>query len=119
MSLLDRIKLLCSKYNYNLASLERAAGLGQGTIRRWNKNIPSVEKLLIVANLLHTNADYLLTGKKFISIENLNDLGVQKVDDYIKDLLENPKYVNTDSISQDMSNTINTVNNFTIPIKQK
>lgn len=53
MTLLDRIKDLAQKNSTNLKGLEVSAGLGNGTIRRWDSSPPSADKLLKVANLLN------------------------------------------------------------------
>ena len=129
MSLLNRIKQLCEQNSHSLASLEREAGIGQGTIRRWDNNVPSVEKLLAVANVLNTSVDYLLTGKdsvsgeqdkgKLIDCTGLNDLGIKKVQEYINDLMENPKYTEKPIISESMSKTIAAADSFTTVTKQK
>lgn len=63
MTLLDRIKDLTKKNGMNIKVLEISAGLGNGTIRRWDDSPPSADKLLKVANLLNTTMDYLMTGK--------------------------------------------------------
>lgn len=63
MQLTDRIKQLADAHNMTFASLERAAGLGRGAIRRWDINCPAADRLLKVAELLGTSTDFLLTGK--------------------------------------------------------
>ena len=63
MTLLDRIKDLAQKNSTNLKGLEVSAGLGNGTIRRWDSSPPSADKLLKVANLLNTTMDYLMNGQ--------------------------------------------------------
>ena len=63
MTLTERIKILAKPFGLTFASIEREVGLGQGTIRKWDNNYPSGDKLLKVANLLQTSVDYLLTGK--------------------------------------------------------
>ena len=62
--LTERIKDLASKQNMTFASLERDAGLGRGTIRKWDTNSPSADQLFKVANLLNTSMDFLLSGKE-------------------------------------------------------
>lgn len=62
MLLTERIRLLADSLNMTFASLERDAGIGRGTIRKWDSNCPSADKLLKVANLLNTSIDYLMTG---------------------------------------------------------
>lgn len=64
MTLTDRIKDLASTNDLTFAELERMAGIGRGTIRKWDVNIPSADKLLRVANLLHSSMDYLMTGEE-------------------------------------------------------
>lgn len=59
MSLFERIKTEAAKQNTNIASLERIAGLGNGTIRRWDNNVPAVDKLAKIANLLNISIDDL------------------------------------------------------------
>ncbi len=62
MLLTERIKMLAEPLNMTFASLERDAGIGRGTIRKWDTNCPSADKLLKVANLLNSSMDYLMTG---------------------------------------------------------
>lgn len=66
MLLTERIRELSEPLNLTFASIERAIGIGRGTIRKWDKNCPSADKLLKVANLLQTSMEYLLTGKETI-----------------------------------------------------
>lgn len=61
--LTNRIKELAIENGYNIASLEKEAGLANGSIRRWDSSSPSGEKLLKIANILNCSVDYLLTGK--------------------------------------------------------
>lgn len=63
MTLLDRIKALTKENGMNIKNLEISAGLGNGTIRRWDDSPPSADKLLKIANLLNTTMDYLMTGQ--------------------------------------------------------
>ena len=46
-----------------MAELERSLGFGNGTIRRWSNNSPSVDKVLLVADLLNADISWLLKGK--------------------------------------------------------
>lgn len=63
MTLLERIKVLAKEKNTNIKNLEISAGLGNGTIRRWDDSPPSADKLLKIAFLLNTTMDYLMTGE--------------------------------------------------------
>lgn len=64
MLLTERIKQLAEPLGLTFASIERETGLGRGTIRKWDYNCPSADKLLRVANLLRTSMDYLM-GNEF------------------------------------------------------
>ena len=73
MLLTERIKLLAEPLNMTFASIERDIGIGRGTIRKWDINCPSADKLLKVANLLDTTMDYLMTGKTNIIPVSLSE----------------------------------------------
>lgn len=73
MLLTERIKGLAEPLNLTFASIERETGLGRGTIRKWDTNCPSADKLLKVANLLHTTVDFLMTGKNVQSVLSNED----------------------------------------------
>lgn len=60
MSVINRIKDLCEKKNTTLIGLEREVSLGRGTIRNWDKNSPSMDKVQKVADYFHVSVDYLL-----------------------------------------------------------
>jgi hypothetical protein len=62
MSLVSRIQNLCGSKNTTLIGLEREVGLGRGTIRNWDKNSPSVDKVQKVAEYFGVTTDYLLYG---------------------------------------------------------
>lgn len=69
MSLVDRIKQLCSVKNTTLIGLEREVGLGRGTIRNWDTNSPSVDKVQKVAEYFKVSLDDLIFG------EEIHDMG--------------------------------------------
>lgn len=76
MSLRDRIKVLAVQNKISVAELERTLGFGNGSISKWNKQSPSVEKLKQVADFFHVSMDYLLGREEAktpsnIEIENL------------------------------------------------
>ena len=60
MSLLTKIRELCSSKGITLAELERLSGLSPNTLRRWDTSTPSVDKVEVVANFFHVSVDYLL-----------------------------------------------------------
>lgn len=60
----ERINDLCMKKNITIAELERKANLGNGTIRRWDKSYPSLDKAYRVADILEISVDYLYKGEE-------------------------------------------------------
>ncbi len=70
MTLVEKIKNMCSERGETLASLERKMDFGNGTIRKWDNTIPSGDKLAKVANFFQVSVDYLL-GKT--SFKNMQD----------------------------------------------
>lgn len=64
MSLVERIKLKCKENNTSMNALEKELGLGNGTIRLWDKKEPGSGKVIAVANKLGCSLDWILTGKE-------------------------------------------------------
>lgn len=60
MTIVDRIKELCSSKETNMASLERELNLSKGSISKWSKSSPNSEGLQKVADYFHVSVDYLL-----------------------------------------------------------
>lgn len=60
MGLRDVIKDLAVKNKISVAELERTLGFGNGSISKWNKQSPSVDKLNKVADYFDVSVDYLL-----------------------------------------------------------
>ena len=87
LTLTERIKTLAEPNGLTFAEIERRAALGRGTIRKWDTNIPSADKLLRVANLLDTSMEYLLIGD-----EQAGGYGICKEDrDFLNLLHKLPK----------------------------
>lgn len=58
--LLERIKELANEKNMTIAELERRLDFGQGSIRKWDKQSPSAERLNKAADFFGVSVDYLL-----------------------------------------------------------
>ncbi len=58
--MVDRIRRLCKEQGKSLFSLEQECGFGNGTINKWDKNSPSVAKVLAVAEALGVPVSYLI-----------------------------------------------------------
>ncbi|MDO5097055.1 MAG: S24 family peptidase [Peptostreptococcaceae bacterium] len=84
MSILDRLKEKLEEQNYTLASLERTLGFGQGTIRKWDTNYPSYDKLVKVANLLNVDVGWLITGETPNTSEDYSEIEQYLIDMFRK-----------------------------------
>lgn len=56
----DKIKEICKKKGMSISSVEEKAGLGNGTITKWNTSSPTVENLKAVADVLKVRVSKLL-----------------------------------------------------------
>lgn len=66
MGLYEKIKILADSQKISIRRLEEILGYGNGTIRRWGKQTPGVDKIQKVADYFDVSVDYLLgrTDKK-------------------------------------------------------
>lgn len=60
--LVGRIEALAEKKGLTIKSVERMAGIGNGTIRRWQTQSPRLDRLIPVAECLDVSLDYLVSG---------------------------------------------------------
>jgi len=59
--IVTRIKELCKKESITLAQLEKELRFGNGTIRRWDNNPPSITKVTAVAKHFEVSVDFLIS----------------------------------------------------------
>lgn len=59
MNIKDRVKFLADQRGISLPNLEKALGFGSGTIVKWDKQNPGVDRLIKVANYFGVSLDYL------------------------------------------------------------
>lgn len=78
MSLLNRIKTLAHEQGLTLRDIEIQLNLGTRSMQRWDTSSPSVNKVLAVANLLHTTIDYLVTGSNQKNIDTSLNTNIYK-----------------------------------------
>ena len=60
LTLKKRIELLCEERYMTINALETTLGFGRGTIRKWETQNPSSDKLEQVADYFGVSVDYLL-----------------------------------------------------------
>lgn len=70
MGIVERIKEKAAIKKISLNKLEIEAGLGHSTIARWNKNAPTIDKVVAVAEILESSIEYLIIGKESESLTN-------------------------------------------------
>lgn len=58
--MLERIKALAREQRLSIAEVERKAGISKNTIKKWNRSMPSADKVASVAKVLHTTVEELL-----------------------------------------------------------
>lgn len=58
--ILEKIKSLANENNITISELEKKTNLGNGTISRWDKRTPGVDKIQKVADYFDVSTDYLL-----------------------------------------------------------
>lgn len=58
--ILKKIRELCDKKGITLSELERACGIGNATISRWDKSFPRIDNLNKVANYFGVSIEYFL-----------------------------------------------------------
>ena len=72
--MLENIQKLCDERDVTIAQLERDLNFGRGSIYKWNKNSPSIDKVQKVAEYFGVSTDFLLYGfdkGEFTSLVNV------------------------------------------------
>jgi transcriptional regulator with XRE-family HTH domain len=68
--LYKNIRRLCLERDVSIPDLERALGLGAGTIYKWKKSSPKIENLRRVADFFGVTVDELLKEKGAANAED-------------------------------------------------
>lgn len=58
----ENVKKLCKEHDINIMNLEKACGLGNGTIAAWESGNPRVDRLKLVADYFGVTIDELMRG---------------------------------------------------------
>ena len=64
MGIVERIKIKAKIKGETLTSIERELNFSKSSIRKWDEQSPSIDKLIKVAEYLNVTIDYLATGKE-------------------------------------------------------
>ena len=73
MTIKDTVRNLARQYPISIPNLEKELGFGTGTISRWDKSFPGVDKMQAVADFFGVTVDYLL-GRETGTKKKLPDL---------------------------------------------
>lgn len=84
MGLYDRIKEAASKKGYSINRLEKELQFPRSSISKFNKNIPSMEKVKKIAELLDVSIDEL-TGEESQQEYYLNEETAKKAQEMYED----------------------------------
>lgn len=91
MDLFNNIKKLSNVKGLSIAQLEKELGFSNGSIARWKKSSPSLEKVEKVASFFNVSIDYLIGKTNIKNYENLKDLIIVGHNVFNDDLTEDEK----------------------------
>ncbi|SEU08183.1 DNA-binding transcriptional regulator, XRE-family HTH domain [Lacrimispora sphenoides] len=88
--MVNSIKLLCKNNNISASQLEKDVGLSQGLISKWQKTMPSLDKIIDIANYFNVSIDDVVgrNKKQEELIQTLLQLTIDKVVNWKDDDIE-------------------------------
>lgn len=89
MTIVERIKKLSNSKKITIAELERQLKIPNGTIRRWDKSTPGIDKIQKVADYFNVSVDYLLgrdSDAEFDAFKNDPELQL-----FMRELADSPE----------------------------
>ena len=60
MKLVDKVKEACARRGVTVTEVEKAAGLPDNAIYKWDKHSPSIDRVKRVADVLQVTVDQLI-----------------------------------------------------------
>jgi len=88
---LSRLQKMCDDKNITFTFLERELGFSKSSIRRWNGNAPSIDKVQKVADYFNCTVDYLLgrvDEPNLVHYEIPNSEGMQIAIDIVEEAIK-------------------------------
>lgn len=71
MNIVEKIKYIAKIKGTDMSNIEKSLSMGNSSIRRWNTNSPSCDKVLKVANYLSVPVDWLIRDE--LEIDDLHN----------------------------------------------
>lgn len=84
MTILDNVKKLCEENGITINGLEKAGVVTRGSLAKWDKTSPGIDKVVSVAHYFHVPIDRLLEGTKY---EKPADLMADGLDEKYAELI--------------------------------
>lgn len=100
MTYADIISDICKHRFTNLTRLERDCGFSQGTIRRWDKINPGIDKLIKVADVLRVPLD-MIVGR-ISTDEELEQKDDRLVENFIEEMRSKNELTDDEQLLLDM-----------------
>lgn len=104
LNLCKNIIALCQQKNKSIYMLEKEIGISNGSIKKWEKSYPSIDKALLVANNLGVTLDFLCTSD-FYKKSNTLKLFIDKL--LVQTINGSIQWSIIDNKSQDYNNLRN------------
>lgn len=86
-SVKERVQKLCKKNGITVQQLEKQLGLSNGTVSKWDRYNPRMDKLQLVADFFSVPADYITGNSSDAAIESGLET-IEAVGTYEVDLLK-------------------------------
>lgn len=87
MGLYEQIKEVAKSKGYSINKLEKELGFARSSISKFNKNVPSMEKIKQIADILNVTTDYILSGNPVSSgLITCKDCGLTYDTSYPEDI---------------------------------
>lgn len=99
--LLDKVDALIKEHSMTRAELERKTGISPGSIRNWNKSMPSVDKIQKVADYFDVSTDYLLGRTDKRNYYDLTEKDQKDIQKQLEKIVEDMSKADSIAFSKD------------------
>ena len=64
MNIVQNIEKIAKNHGLTLTEIERRCGFSKSSIRKWSENIPNIQKVISVSEILNVSLDFLIFGSE-------------------------------------------------------